>query len=192
MNTALILIDIQNDYFPRGKMELDGPVEASLQAKKLLSVFREKGLPLIHIQHVSVRPGATFFIPDTKGIEFHKNVEPLPHETVIRKNYPNSFRETSLLEYLEKKSIKHLVIAGMMTHMCVDGTTRAAFDYGFKCTVITDACATKSLSFEDKVIPAGHVHGAFLAALNNVYAQTISTKDFLASHSVQKMTGECS
>ena len=184
MNTALILIDIQNDYFPGGKMELDGPLEASLHAKTLLSVFREKGFPLIHIQHVSVRPGATFFIPNTKGIEFHKNVEPLPHETVIRKNYPNSFRETSLLEYLEKKSIKHLVIAGMMTHMCVDATTRAAFDYGFKCTVVTDACATKSLSFEDKVIPAGHVHGVFLAALNNVYAQTISKKDFLASNLV--------
>ena len=184
MNTALILIDIQNDYFPGGKMELDGPVEASLQAKKLLSVFREKGLPLIHIQHVSVRPGATFFIPDTKGIEFHENAEPLPHETVIRKNYPNSFRETSLLEYLEKESIKRLVITGMMTHMCVDATTRAAFDYGFKCTVITDACATKSLSFEHKVIPATHVHGAFLVALNNVYAQVITTGNFLSSNFV--------
>ena len=168
MNTALILLDIQNDYFPGGKMELEGPVEASLHAKTLLSVFREKGLPLIHIQHVSARPGATFLISDTKGIEFHENVEPLQHETVIRKNYPNSFRETSLLDHLEKKSIKHLIIAGMMTHMCVDATTRAGFDYGFKCTVITDACATKSLSFENEIIPAAHVHGAFLAALNNV------------------------
>ncbi len=184
MNTALILIDIQNDYFPGGKMELDGSVEASLQAKTLLSVFREKGLPLIHVQHVSLRPGATFFIPDTKGIEFHENVAPLPHETVIRKNYPNSFRETSLLDHLEKESIKHLIIAGMMMHMCVDATVRAAFDYGFKCTVVWDASATKSLSFENEVIPAAHVHGAFLAALNNVYADVITTRDFLSGNLV--------
>lgn len=165
-------------------MELDGSVEASLQAKTLLSVFREKGLPLIHVQHVSLRPGATFFIPDTKGIEFHQNVAPLQEEIVIQKNYPNSFRETSLLEYLEKESIKHLIITGMMMHMCVDATTRAAFDYGFKCTVVWDACATKSLSFEDKVIPAAHVHGAFLAALNNVYADVITTRDFLSRNLV--------
>ena len=125
-----------------------------------------------------------FFIPGPKGIEFHENVEPLQAETVVQKNYPNSFRNTSLLEYLEKESIKHLVIAGMMTHMCVDATTRAAFDYGFKCTVVTDACATKSLSFEDKIIPAAHVHGAFLAALNNVYAQVITTRDFLSGNFV--------
>ncbi len=184
MNTALILIDIQNDYFPGGKMELEGSIEASLGAKTLLSAFREKGLPLIHIQHVSVRPGATFFIPDTKGVKFYENVEPRRHETVIQKIYPNSFRNTSLLECLEKESIKHLVITGMMTHMCVDATTRAAFDYGFKCTVVWDACATKSLSFDDRIIPATHVHGAFLAALNNVYAQVITTGDFLSSNFV--------
>ncbi len=184
MNTALILIDIQNDYFPGGKMELEGSIEASLCAKRLLQFFRDSNLPIVHIQHVSVRPGATFFIPDTKGIEFHENVAPLPHETVIRKNYPNSFRETSLLDHLEKESIKRLVITGMMTHMCVDATARAAFDYRFKCAVVADACATKSLSFENELIPGAHVHGAFLAALNNVYADVITTGDFLSRNLV--------
>ncbi|MHB8205096.1 MAG: cysteine hydrolase family protein [Desulfomonilaceae bacterium] len=184
MNTALILIDIQNDYFPGGKMELDGSVEASQCAKRLLTFFRDKRLPLMHIQHINLRPGATFFIPDTKGIEFHQNVAPLQEEIVIQKNYPNSFRNTSLLEYLEKESIKHLIIAGMMTHMCVDATCRAAFDYGFKCAVVADACATKSLSFENEVIPAAHVHGAFLAALNNVYADVNTTRDFVSGNLV--------
>ena len=165
-------------------MELEGSIEASQCAKRLLTFFRDKRLPLMHIQHINLRPGATFFVPDTKGIEFYENVKPRRHETVIQKNYPNSFRNTSLLECLEKESIKHLVITGMMTHMCVDATTRAAFDYGFKCTVVWDACATKSLSFDDRIIPAAHVHGAFLAALNNVYAQVITTGDFLSSNFV--------
>jgi nicotinamidase-related amidase len=181
MNTALILIDIQNDYFPGGKMELEGSIKASFCAKRLLSFFRGKKLPLIHIQHINIRPGSTFFLPETDGIEIHENVKPLPGETVVQKNFPNSFRNTSLLEHLKKEGIKHVVIMGMMTHMCVDATTRAAFDHGFQCTVIADACATRSLSFGDKVIPTAHVHGAFLAALNSVYAKVVNTEDFISN-----------
>ena len=180
MDPALILIDIQNDYFPGGKMELEGSIEASLCAKMLLQSFRDANLPIIHIQHVSVRPGVTFFLPDTNGIEIHQNVHPLPGETIVQKNYPNSFRNTSLIELLRKESVTRLVIAGMMTHMCVDSTTRAAFDYGFQCTVISDACATRSLSFEEKIIPVSHVHGAFLAALSNVYAKVVKTEDYIS------------
>ena len=75
MKPALIIIDIQNDYFPGGKMELEGSPEASLQAAKLLASFRAKELPLVHIQHVSNRPGASFFLPDTEGVNIHaKNI----------------------------------------------------------------------------------------------------------------------
>jgi nicotinamidase-related amidase len=180
MKTALILIDIQNDYFPGGKMELRGSVEASACAKRLLSFFRETKRHVIHIQHINIRPGSTFFLPATDGVEIHKNVAPLPGETVVQKNFPNSFRDTALLGHLEKDGIKDLVIAGMMTHMCVDSTTRAAFDYGFKCTVVADACATRSLSFGSSVIPADHVNGAFLAALSAVYATVVNTEDFIS------------
>lgn len=179
MNTALMLIDIQNDYFPGGSMELDGSIEASLNAKKVLSFFREKNMPVVHIQHLSVRPGSTFFLPNTDGVKIHPNVSPMPAESVIEKNYPNSFRDTLLSDFLSKNQINHLVIAGMMTHMCVDATTRAAFDYGFQCTLLSDACATRNLVFEDKLIPAQHVHHAFLSALNGVYAKVIRTEAFL-------------
>jgi nicotinamidase-related amidase len=177
MNTALILIDIQNDYFPGGKMELEGSVAASLRAKDVLSLFRESSMPVVHIQHISARPGATFFIPDTEGAKIHENVQPLPSESTIRKNYPNSFRETSLLEHLRKEAVEHVVIAGMMTHMCVDATTRAAFDYGFQCSVVHDGCAARALSFKDKIVPAEHVHMAFLAALNGIYARVVSAEE---------------
>lgn len=171
MQPALIIIDIQNDYFPGGKMELERSTEASLQAATLLDRFRSNGLPLVHIQHVSNRPGASFFLPDTDGVLIHANVAPRAGETVIQKNFPNSFRGTKLLEHLRGLGADHLVIAGMMTHMCVDATTRAAFDLGFSCSLAHDACATRSLTFGEQRVPAAQVHGAFVAALSGLYAK---------------------
>jgi nicotinamidase-related amidase len=180
MKTALLLIDIQNDYFPGGKMELAGSPEAAEQAQKVLTFFREKNWPLIHIQHLSVRPGATFFLPDTEGVEIHPKVRPLPGERVIQKVFPNSFRNTPLLEELKKAEVDHLVITGMMTHMCVEATTRAAFDLGFQCTVVQNACATRSLSFGEEVVPARQVQAAFLAALGAVYAKIVSADEVIS------------
>ena len=180
MKLSLILIDIQNDYFPEGKMELEGSLEASEQAKKILTFFREKNWPLIHIQHLSARPGATFFIPGTEGVEIHRNVRPLPGELVIQKTFPNGFRDTPLLEHLNKEGIEHLVIAGMMTHMCVEATTRAAFDLGFQCTVVHNACATRPLTFGADTVPARQVQAAFLAALGAVYAKIVSADDVIS------------
>jgi nicotinamidase-related amidase len=180
MTTALLIIDIQNDYFPGGKMEVEGSVEASFRAKQLLTVFRERRMPIFHMQHISVRPGSTFFAPDTEGVLINANVAPQDGETVIQKNYPNSFRNNSLLEQLKKLDAQHVVIAGMMTHMCVDATTRAAFDYGFQCTVVSDACATRSLAFADSIVPASQVHAAFLAALKQVYAKVVTTAEVIA------------
>ncbi len=180
MNTALLLVDIQNDYFPGGKMELEGSIGAAACAKRLLTFFRERKMPVVHIQHISLRPGATFFLPDTEGVKIRADVTPTPEEEVIQKQYPNSFRDTPLLENLKKMGVENLVICGMMTHMCVDATTRAAFDYGFRCTVIGDACATRALSFRDEIIPAVHVHGAFLVALGAVYAKIVTTDDFIS------------
>lgn len=171
MKPALIIIDIQNDYFPGGKMELEGSPEAGLKAAQLLQSFRSKELPLVHIQHVSNRPGASFFLPGTEGVNIHASVAPRAGETVIQKNYPNSFRDTPLLEHLRALEVDQLVIAGMMTHMCVDATTRAAFDLGFSCSLAHDACATRALAFGEQRVPAAQVHAAFLAALAGLYAK---------------------
>jgi nicotinamidase-related amidase len=179
MSTALLLIDLQNDYFPGGKMELDGSLKAVLEAKKILSLFRKEKWNIVHIQHLSLRPGATFFVPETDGVEIHAQVQPLPDETVIQKNFPNSFRDTALLDYLKIEQIHHLVLAGMMTHMCLEATARAAFDLGFRCTVVHDACATRALSFGEIIVPAGQVQAAFLAALGSVYAKIVRAEDYI-------------
>ena len=176
---ALMIIDIQNDYFEGGANPLNGSLEASIHAKALLKHFREKSLDIIHIQHFSTRPGATFFIPDTKGVDIHKNVMPISGEKVITKNFPNSFHETDLLDYLKSNGITDLVICGMMTQMCVDATTRAAKDFGFTCVVIGDACATKDLKIQGKHVAASEVQKSFLAALSYFYSTVKNTQEYL-------------
>ena len=176
---ALILIDIQNDYFKGGLNPLTGSIEASINAKTLLKDFREKSLPVIHIQHFSTRMGSTFFVPNTKGVTFHENVMPIGGEKVIAKNYPNGFMETDLIDYLKSKNITDLVICGMMTHMCVDATVRAAKDFGFTCVLIGDACATRDLKIQGKKVSANEVQKSFLAALNYFYSTVKNTKEYL-------------
>lgn len=175
MTPALLLIDIQNDYFPGGAMELTGSTEAAANATQLLAAFRRKRLPVIHIQHISIRSGATFFLPDTDGVGIHTRVAPVENETLFQKHFPNAFRETPLLDHLRQNGITRLVIAGMMTHLCVDTTVRAACDLGFQCIVAHDACATRPLSFSGKTIPAEQVQAAFMASLNVSFATLQST-----------------
>jgi nicotinamidase-related amidase len=177
--TALILVDIQNDYFPNGRMELYEPHKAASNARRILDFFRSKNLPLFHIQHIFLRPDAPFFAPGTEGAKIHESVAPHPEETVIQKHYPNSFRDTPLLDFLHKADIENVVICGMMSHMCIDATVRAAVDYGFNCTVIEDACTCPSLSTRGRTIPAIDVHDAFMAALGSSYATLETTNSFL-------------
>jgi nicotinamidase-related amidase len=172
-DVALVIIDIQNDYFPGGAMELEGAGPAAEKARQVLEDFRGKKLPVIHVRHLSVRPGSTFFIPGTAGAEIHAKVKPQEGETIVEKNFPNAFRNTPLKEMLEKHQIKQLVVAGMMTHMCVDASVRQAADLGYKVTLLADACATRAQSYGGESVPARQVHAAFLAALNGFYAKVI-------------------
>src|SRR5690606_21418854 len=111
------------------------------------------------------------FLPGTRGAEIHDCVAPAQGESLVQKHFPNSFRETPLLESLRERRIARLVIAGMMTHMCIDTTTRAAADLGFECLLAHDGCATRDLSFAGQAVAAQAVHTAFLAALNGAFAR---------------------
>jgi nicotinamidase-related amidase len=179
MSQALILIDLQNDYFPGGAMELAGSSAAVEKAARLLRAFRQKALPIVHFQHLSTRTGATFFRPDTPGVEIHSAVAPLPGETVFQKHFPSCFRETPLRQHLADHQISQLVIAGMMTHMCVDSTVRAAADLGFQCLLAHDACATRTLSFGGTTVAAEQVQAAFLAALQGLFARVQPVEEII-------------
>lgn len=179
MKTALLLIDIQNDYFPGGKFPLVNPEEAAQNAYMLLQCFREHGGHHIHIQHISLKPDAKFFIKGDRGSDIHNSVAHFEGEPIVYKHYPNAFRATNLLEMLKEWEVERVVVTGMMTHMCVDATARAAADLGFQVIVAEDACATRDLQYGETVIPAEHVHKAFLAALKS-YGKVMKSAEIIA------------
>ena len=178
MKTALLLIDIQNDYFKGGRSELTDPDSALANARKVLNDFRKQNMPVIHVQHINTRDGATFFLPNTEGAEIHKELTPRKNEFLGVKHYPNSFYETDLHKIIEDNDITNLVVCGMMTHMCIDTTVRAARDYGLCIFLLDDACATKNLLYNGEVITATIVHKTFMSALNGMFADVIKTADF--------------
>lgn len=184
MNTALLLLEIQNDYFPSGRIPLEKSLEVSQKAQLVLQACRDKKFPIVHVQHISTHPNATYLLPCTKGADFHPHVQPQKGEAIIKKHYPNSFKDTSLLNYLTKNEIGHLIVCGMMTHMAVEATVRAAYDLGFNCTVLQDACAARQLEFNQTIIPTQNVQFAFLAALQSMYANVIDADVLL-----QKISG---
>lgn len=179
MKTALLVIDIQKDYFPGGKFPLVNPEEAAKKAYMLLQCFREHEGHHIHIQHVSLKPDAAFFIKGDSGSDIHDSVAHFEGEPIVYKHYPNAFRETNLLEMLKEWAIERVVICGMMTHMCVDATVRAAADFGLQVLIAEDACATRDLKYDDTVIPADLVHKSFLAAFMS-YGKVMKSEEILA------------
>lgn len=179
-NTALIIVDIQNDSFPGGNFEQEGAEAAAGKATQALNHFRKNGMPIVHIRHESLQPDAGFFLPGTPGAEIHASVTPKESETVVLKHFPNSFLKTDLEATLRDLGAERVVIIGMMTLMCVDATARAAKDLGFEVVVLNDACAARALQFGDTAVPAAHVHAAFLAALQMGYAEVVTTDEFLS------------
>lgn len=177
-NTALVIIDIQNDYFPGGALTLDGAVVAAEKASHLLNIFREQKLPIVHIQHESLDPETGFMLPGSVGQEINDIVKPKQSETLFTKYYPNAFWQTELESNLKGLSVQHLVIVGMMTHMCVSSTARAAMERGFLTTLIQDACATRALEFEGTEISGETVHKTALAELTLI-SQITSLNDFV-------------
>lgn len=178
---TLIVIDIQNDYFPGGTMTLADPEAAAANAHEALQAFRRHRWPVVIVQHLALSDEATFFRPGTDGAALYAGFEPQSGDTHIIKHYPNAFRGTELGRVLTETGTQQLVLCGMMTHMCIDTSTRAAADAGFQVTLLGDATATRSLSFGGQSVPAEQVQTAYLAALNGSFARVSSTRDWLQS-----------
>jgi nicotinamidase-related amidase len=167
-DTALLIVDIQYFYFPGGDAELVDPEQASQNAAMILDYFRAYDQPIVHIRH-NYEPGG----------EIHRSVKPKTGELVISKDHANGFRDTDLYVHLTSNNIGTLVITGMQTHMCVEATTRAAADYGFTCIVISDACATRDLHYQERTIKAEDVHYSTLSTLKDNYAKIMTTREFI-------------
>lgn len=177
---ALIVVDIQNEYFPQGKLPLVGINEATANAALVIESARQKGHTVIHVRHEMPDADAPIFTPNTGGVVINEKVKPAEGEAVIVKNYPNSFQQTSLKEMLDKEGIDEVTVIGAMSHMCIDATVRAAVDFGYKTTTIHDACATLDLEFNGTKVPAAQVHAAIMAAFEFSYGEVTDTQTWIA------------
>ncbi|MFJ4068803.1 cysteine hydrolase family protein [Pseudomonas sp. NPDC089996] len=176
---ALIIIDIQNDYFPGGKWTLDGAHKAADNAARLLAAARQKGDLVVHVRHEFESADAPFFAPGTQGSAIHPKVAPTPGEPVVLKHKVNAFLGTDLKQTLDQHQVKAVTIVGSMSHMCIDAASRAAADFGYDVTVAHDACATLPLEFDGQRVPAAHVHDSAMAALAFAYAKVVKTDELL-------------
>ena len=166
--TALLIIDIQDFYFPGGKVPLVEPEAAAANTALILAAFRAEGKPVVHVRH-DFEPGGAI----------HASVAPKEGEKVFTKTEVSCFNGTKVLAHLEEMGIKKLVIVGMQTHMCLEAATRSAYDLGFECVVVGDACATRDLTYGDRTVPAADVHASTLATLDRTYAKVVDTETFL-------------
>lgn len=177
---AVVVIDLQNEYLPTGKLPLSGIEAAVANAARVIADARAKGIPVIHVRHEFAHGEMPVFVPGSDGVQIQAAVAAQPDEPVVVKNYPNSFRETELKQLLDEREVRELVVVGAMSHMCVDAGVRAAADMGYAVTVIHDACATLDLEFGGVRVPAAQVHATMMAALGFAYARLASTAEYLA------------
>ncbi|MBS7577614.1 MULTISPECIES: cysteine hydrolase family protein [unclassified Enterococcus] len=176
---ALLVIDVQNDYFKNGRLPLEHPETVLRKINQLEKKFIRMNQPIIYIQHISRHKIAPFFMAGTSGVKLHQGLIINPESTIVTKQFPNSFYKTNLKQLLDKLEIEQLVITGMMTHMCIDSTTRASFELGYQPIVILDAVTTRELAFDSQIVSAKEVQTAFLASFET-FAKVVSTKEFLA------------
>ena len=177
MTTTLLVIDLQNDYFPGGAYPLVGADGAVAVARSVLDRVRAEGIPVVHMQHVWDAPDAAFMRPGTPGIEIHPLAQPAEGETLLKKEHPNSFLGTALAAKLGELETDRLLVMGMMTSMCVDASVRAALDLDFPVVVVADACAAPDLSYGKRTVDGASVHAAFLAALGDAGAEVVTAAE---------------
>lgn len=170
-DSALIMIDCQNTY-REGIMKLEGVEEALVEAKKLLDLARSAKIPVFHIRH-DAGPGSPYDVNDHIGA-ITDLVAPIDGEPVITKNFPNAFVQTDLDEQLKARGITNLILAGFMTHMCVNSTAHGGFNLGYAPTVVASTTATRPLQGANgKVLTAQQVHDGALASTRDLYAAVV-------------------
>lgn len=178
---GVIVIDLQNEYLPTGKLPLSGIEAATANAAKVIADARNKGVPVFHVRHEFTNGEAPVFVSGSDGVKIQPAVAPVGDEPVIVKNYINAFRETDLKQQLDVRGVEEVVVVGAMSHMCIDAGVRSAADMGYPVTVLHDACATLDLEFGGVTVPAAQVHAAMMAAFAFGYATVKSTDEYLSA-----------
>lgn len=177
-DTALILIDVQNGFDDEVWGQRNNP-DAELQMAHLLTMWRETGRPIFHIQHLS-RETHSPLRPNQSGSEIKEIVAPLPHEPVMSKCVNSAFIGTALEYRLVDAGASSIVLAGLTTDHCVSTSARMAANLGFDTYVVSDATATfERVGHDGKHHSAESIHELALVSLHKEFATIIDTKSLL-------------
>lgn len=179
MTTALIVIDVQNEYVTGNLPIAYPPVEGSLEAIAVaVDAANAAGIPVVLVRHTESDPDGGIFVSGSDNWQLHESVSSRPHAVVIDKQLPGSFTGTELEPWLAERDVDHLVIVGYMTHMCIDTTTRQAMHLGLGVTILENATGTIDISDE---LPAKLAHTVEIGILGDSFATVTSTHDWVAS-----------
>lgn len=181
MKQGLVVVDLQNEYLPTGKLPLSGIEAAVANARRVIDHARNTGIPVFHIRHESDNADAPIFVKRSSGAQIQPAVAPEDAEPIIVKKHINAFRDTDLKKQLDAFDVQDIVVLGAMSHMCIDAIVRAAADMGYPVTVLHDACATLDLTFNGVNVPAAQVHAAMMAAFEFGYGTVKSVDDYLSA-----------
>ena len=172
---ALIVIDVQYDYFSGGAWALPASEQALPNIVRRINLARERGELVVFIQHL-LPEGAPVFAQGTKGSLLHDDLNVQPEDAVLHKTHPSSFQDTDLQAFLSRHSIEEVDICGFMTQMCCDTTTREAYSRGYKVRFFSDATAARDLESNGETIPHNIVHQAELVTLAR-FATILAVQD---------------
>jgi nicotinamidase-related amidase len=142
---ALLVIDLQNDYFPGGKFPLWNTDAILQNIERAIAKANAQGIPVIHIQHVAKQGMAPFFNEGTPGADIHPSIlAAAPKAPVVVKEFADSFEQTNLEETLTKLGVTDLLVCGMMTQNCVTHTAISKAVEKYNVTILPDCCTTVS------------------------------------------------
>ena len=178
MKRALVVIDVQNEYFD-GALPITGRKDSLGQICRVMDAAEKSGIPRIVVQHTMLSKDLPIFQRGTPQWELHADIASRGSELVVEKNLPGSFTNTELETWLRKNGVDTLVVSGYMTHMCCDTTAREAVHRGFKVEFLSDATGTLPLDNSAGKVSAEELQRSILCAQQHLLSEVISTQDWL-------------
>lgn len=177
---ALIVIDVQNEYFDGALPISAPPTETSLaNIGRSMDAATAAGVPVIVVRHGDADPEAPIFREGSHAWELHPEIERRSRDHLVEKTFPGSFTDTPLGDILAADEIDTVVITGYMTHMCVDTTSRQAAHRGLSVEILNDATGTLALENSGGTATGEELHRSTLVAQGQFFADVVTTDEWL-------------
>lgn len=178
MKRALLVIDVQNEYFT-GKLPVTYPPESLGHILQALDAARSKGIPVVFVQHTAPAEDSPTFRKGSEEWRLHSAIANIRPDLLIEKHLPGSFTGTDLEHWLREKGIETVVISGYMTQMCCDTTARQAMHLGLRVEFLSDATGTLAVSNDAGSVTAEELHRAILVTQAMRFSKVMPTQQWI-------------